>query len=75
MQLSDQLSAEQLYFESDICQDEDLYLFYDNTPATAGDIVNSRVYGRWQSQIYSLYNDRIKHKKLNDANKIFLEQR
>lgn len=75
MHLSDQLSAEQLYFESDICQDEDLYLFYDNTPATAGDIVNSRIYGRWQSQIYSLYNDRIKHKKLNDANKIFLEQR
>ena len=70
------------YFESDFCGDEFTVLddygnnylpfFYDNVDFSFADYKAFIPYKLFSSDVYSAFEKRIKHKKLNDLNKIFL---
>lgn len=59
------------YFESEYAMEDDVILFYDNCNSTER-IKSSYVYGLYNSEISRKFEDRIKHKKQNDANKMFI---
>lgn len=70
------------YFESDFCGDEFTVLddygnnylpfFYDNVDFSFADYKTFQPYKLFSTEVYSTFEKRIKHKKLNDLNKIFL---
>ena len=59
------------YFESEYAMEDDVILFYDNCNSIER-IKSSYVYGLYNSEISRKFEDRIKHKKQNDANKMFI---
>ena len=64
--------------DDDLCTDqwENSYYpyFYSNVYTDAGSFEKTPVYRLYASDVKKLFNDRIKHKKLNDANKIFIDE-
>lgn len=76
---------QQLFYESDLYGDDDLMsdnwensyypYFYDNIRSDCDLEVfkKSPCYSLYSSDVKKLFDDRIKHKKLNDANKIFFD--
>lgn len=71
MSLEKQLSIQQEMFEREGYSDELLSLFYINKPQMK---VNSRYFQEWKDKnYYEVHYIRVKHKKLNDENHIFLE--
>ena len=84
MRLTDFFESQQLFYEnSDFYGDDDLITdnwensyypyFYSNVYTNNGLYEKIPVYRLYDSQIKKLFNDRIKHKKLNDLNRIFLD--
>lgn len=71
MSLEKQLSIQQEMFEREGFSDELLSLFYINKPQEK---VNNRYIQEWKDKnYYEVYYIRVKHKKLNDENSVFLE--
>lgn len=71
MSLEKQLSIQQEMFEREGYSDELLSLFYINKPQIK---VNSRYFQEWKDKNYhEVHYIRVKHKKLNDENNVFLE--
>lgn len=71
MSLSNQLSIQQEMFEREGYSDDLLSLFYINKPQKK---VNNRYIQEWKDKNYcEVYYVRVKHKKLNDENNIFVE--
>lgn len=69
--LSNQLSIQQEMFECEGYSDELLSLFYINKPQKK---VNNRYFQEWKDKnYYEVHYIRVKHKKLNDENNVFLE--
>ena len=69
--LSDQLSIQQEMFEREGYSDDLLSLFYINKPQKK---VNNRYFQEWKDKnYYEVHYIRVKHKKLNDENDVFLE--
>jgi hypothetical protein len=69
--LSNQLSIQQEMFEREGYSDDLLSLFYINKPQKK---VNSRYFQEWKDKnYYEVHYIRVKHKKLNDENNVFLE--
>lgn len=69
--LSDQLSIQQEMFEREGYSDDLLSLFYINKPQSK---VNNRYSQEWKDKnYYEVHYIRVKHKKLNDENNVFLE--
>jgi hypothetical protein len=69
--LSKQLSIQQEMFEREGYSDELLSLFYINKPQKK---VNSPYFQEWKDKnYYEVHYIRVKHKKLNDENNVFLE--
>lgn len=69
--LSNQLSIQQEMFEREGYSDDLLSLFYINTPQKK---VNNRYLQEWKDKnYYEVHYIRVKHKKLNDENNVFLE--
>lgn len=69
--LSNQLSIQQEMFEREGYSDELLSLFYINKPQKK---VNNRYFQEWKDKnYYEVHYIRVKHKKLNDENNVFLE--
>ena len=76
---------QQLFYESDLYGDDDLMsdnwensyypYFYDNIRSDCDLEIfkKSPCYRLYSSDVKKLFDDRIKHKKLNDANKIFFD--
>lgn len=83
MHLTDFFESQRLFFESDLIGDADLLTnewentyypyFYCNVHTDFNSFRTTPVYKLYSSEIKKLFNDRIKHKKLNDANKIFFD--
>ena len=83
MHLTDFFESQRLFFESDLIGDADLLTnewentyypyFYCNVHTDFNSFRVTPVYKLYSSEIKKLFNDRIKHKKLNDANKIFFD--
>ena len=84
MHLTDFFEAQKLFFENedfygdgDLLSDEwenTIYpYFYDNFYMDMRLFKKTPVYSQYSTQISKLFNDRIKHKKLNDLNKIFID--
>lgn len=70
MSLERQLSIQQEMFEREGYSDELLSLFYINKPQMK---VNSRYFQEWKDKnYYEVHYIRVKHKKLNDENNVFL---
>ena len=68
--LSNQLSIQQEMFEREGYSDDLLSLFYINKPQKK---VNSRYFQEWKDKnYYEVHYIRVKHKKLNDENNVFL---
>ena len=75
---------QQLFYESDLVGDLDLMsdawensyypFFYDNVYFSSSVYKKTPVYRLYDMQINKLFSDRIKHKKLNDLNKIFVDE-
>lgn len=85
MHLTEFFEAQKLFYENeDFYGDEDLFsvnwennvypYFYDNLRTDRGLYMKTPVYSLYSSQVFKLFNDRIKHKKLNDLNKIFIDE-
>ncbi len=82
MRLKTFFENQQLFYESDLVGDLDLMsdawensyypFFYDNVYFNSSVYKKSPVYRLYDMQINKLFSDRIKHKKLNDLNKIFV---
>ena len=71
MSLEKQLSIQQEMFEREGYSDELLSLFYINKPQKK---VNNRYFQEWKDKnYYEVHYIRVKHKKLNDENNVFLE--
>ena len=71
MSLERQLSIQQEMFEREGYSDELLSLFYINKPQIK---VNNRYFQEWKDKnYYEVHYIRVKHKKLNDENNVFLE--
>lgn len=71
MSLEKQLSIQQEMFEREVYSDELLSLFYINKPQIK---VNNRYFQKWKDKnYYEVHYIRVKHKKLNDENNVFLE--
>ena len=71
MSLEKQLSIQQEMFEREGYSDELLSLFYINKPQMK---VNNRYFQEWKDKNYhEVHYIRVKHKKLNDENNVFLE--
>ena len=71
MSLEKQLSIQQEMFEREGYSDELLSLFYINKPQKK---VNSSYFQKWKDKnYYEVHYIRVKHKKLNDENNVFLE--
>lgn len=69
--LEKQLSIQQEMFEREGYSDELLSLFYINKPQIE---VNNRYFQEWKDKnYYEVHYIRVKHKKLNDENNVFLE--
>lgn len=84
MHLTAFFEAQQEFYESDLIGDNDLCsdqwensyypYFYNNVYTVSGRFEETPVYRLYSSDVNKLFNDRIKHKKLNDANKIFIDE-
>lgn len=71
MSLAKQLSIQQEMFEREGYSDDLLSLFYINKPQKK---VNNRYFQEWKDKnYYEVHYIRVKHKKLNDENNVFLE--
>lgn len=71
LSLSKQLSIQQEMFECEGYSDDLLSLFYINKPQKR---VNNRYFQEWKDKnYYEVHYIRVKHKKLNDENNVFLE--
>lgn len=71
LSLSNQLSIQQEMFDREGYSDELLSLFYINKPQKK---VNNRYFQEWKDKnYYEVHYIRVKHKKLNDENNVFLE--
>ena len=71
MSLEKQLSIQQEMFEREGYSDDLLSLFYINKPQKK---VNNRYFQEWKDKnYYEVHYIRVKHKKLNDENNVFLE--
>lgn len=71
LSLSKQLSIQQEMFECEGYSDDLLSLFYINKPQKK---VNNRYFQEWKDRnYYEVHYIRVKHKKLNDENNVFLE--
>ena len=71
MSLSNQLSIQQEMFEREGYSDDLLSLFYINKPQKK---VNNRYFQEWKDKnYYEVYYVRVKHKKLNDENNVFVK--
>lgn len=71
LSLANQLSIQQEMFEREGYSDDLLSLFYINKPQKK---VNNRYFQEWKDKnYYEVHYIRVKHKKLNDENNIFLE--
>lgn len=71
LSLSRQLSIQQELFEREGYSDDLLSLFYINKPQKK---VNNRYFQEWKDKnYYEVHYIRVKHKKLNDENNVFLE--
>jgi hypothetical protein len=71
MSLEKQLSIQQEMFEREGYSDELLSLFYINKPQKK---VNNPYFQEWKDKNYhEVHYIRVKHKKLNDENNVFLE--
>lgn len=69
--LSNQLSIQQELFEREGYSDDLLSLFYINKPQKK---VNNRYFQEWKDKnYYEVHYIRVKHKKLNDENNVFIE--
>lgn len=70
LSLSKQLSIQQEMFEREGYSDDLLSLFYINKPQKK---VNNRYFQEWKDKnYYEVHYIRVKHKKLNDENNVFL---
>jgi hypothetical protein len=85
MHLTDFFESQKLFFENedfygdgDLLSDEwenTIYpYFYDNFYMDMRLFKKTPVYSQYSTQVSKLFNDRIKHKKLNDLNKIFIDE-
>lgn len=71
LSLANQLSIQQELFEREGYSDDLLSLFYINKPQKK---VNNRYFQEWKDKnYYEVHYIRVKHKKLNDENNVFLE--
>lgn len=71
LSLSKQLSIQQEMFECEGYSDDLLSLFYINKPQKR---INNRYFQEWKDKnYYEVHYIRVKHKKLNDENNVFLE--
>jgi hypothetical protein len=71
LSLSNQLSIQQEMFEREGYSDDLLSLFYINKPQKK---FNNRYFQEWKDKnYYEVHYIRVKHKKLNDENNVFLE--
>ena len=71
LSLSKQLSIQQEMFECEGYSDDLLSLFYINKPQKK---VNNLYFQEWKDKnYYEVHYIRVKHKKLNDENNVFLE--
>lgn len=71
MSLEKQLSIQQEMFDREGYSDDLLSLFYINKPQKK---VNNRYFQEWKDRnYYEVHYIRVKHKKLNDENNVFLE--
>ena len=71
LSLANQLSIQQEMFEREGYSDDLLSLFYINKPQKR---VNNRYFQEWKDKnYYEVHYIRVKHKKLNDENNVFLE--
>lgn len=71
LSLSKQLSIQQEMFECEGYSDDLLSLFYINKPQKK---INNRYFQEWKDKnYYEVHYIRVKHKKLNDENNVFLE--
>lgn len=71
LSLAKQLSIQQEMFEREGYSDDLLSLFYINNPQKK---VNNRYFQEWKDKnYYEVHYIRVKHKKLNDENNVFME--
>lgn len=71
LSLAKQLSIQQEMFEREGYSDDLLSLFYINKPQKK---INNRYFQEWKDKnYYEVHYIRVKHKKLNDENDVFLE--
>lgn len=71
LSLAKQLSIQQEMFAREGYSDDLLSLFYINTPQKK---VNNRYFQEWKDKnYYEVHYIRVKHKKLNDENNVFME--
>ena len=71
LSLAKQLSIQQEMFEREGYSDDLLSLFYINNPQKE---VNNRYFQEWKDKnYYEVHYIRVKHKKLNDENNVFME--
>lgn len=71
LSLAKQLSIQQEMFEREGYSDDLLSLFYINSPQKK---VNNRYFQEWKDKnYYEVHYIRVKHKKLNDENNVFME--
>ena len=70
MRLTEFFEAQRQYFEQDFACEDDVVYFYDNVKYEPESLKELPVYKIYDADVHNRYEDAIKHKKLNDINKI-----
>ena len=71
MHLTEFLSSQSVYMDSDFADEHDLDFMYHNSLISSS-FEKSSLFKKFKFQKHKEFNDRIKHKKLNDSNLFFI---
>ena len=74
MQLSNYFAAQEKYFSQDFVDTDDIVYLYDNKSFSMDSFKQSMSYKMFEQKSYEIWQSKIKHKKLNDMNQLFIDK-
>lgn len=74
LQLSNYFAAQEKYFSQDFVDTDDIVYLYDNKSFSMDSFKQSMSYKMFEQKSFEIWQSKIKHKKLNDMNQLFIDK-
>lgn len=74
MRLNDFFKMQETYFAQDFVDADDIVYMYNNTRFSMDSFKQSLTYRSFEQKTFEIFQSRIKHKALNDLNKLFIDK-